>query len=73
VEIAVANGGDPIPLAARDRLFQPFYRASGSSTVGLGLGLFIAAEIAAAHGGDLSMTSDTTQTRFVFRMGAAPG
>jgi len=73
VEIAVANGGDPIPLAARDRLFQPFYRASGSSTVGLGLGLFIAAEIAAAHGGDLSMTSDATQTRFVFRMGAAPG
>lgn len=68
VEISIANGGAPIPLEARDRLFQPFYRASGSSTVGLGLGLFIAAEIAAAHGGSLSMTSDETETRFAFTM-----
>ena len=66
MEISITNGGDPIPLEARERLFQPFYRASGSSTVGLGLGLFIAAEIATAHGGSLSMTSDETETRFAF-------
>lgn len=66
VEISVANGGRPIPPEARERLFQPFYRASGSSTVGLGLGLFIAAQIAEAHGGTLSMTSDDNETRFTF-------
>ena len=68
VEISVANGGTPIPIAARERLFQPFYRANGSSTVGLGLGLFIAAQIAQAHGGELTMRSDVEETRFTFAM-----
>ena len=68
VEISVANGGEPIPLDARERLFQPFYRASGSSTAGLGLGLFIASQIADAHGGSLSMVSDAQETRFTFKM-----
>ena len=66
--IAVANGGSPIPLDAQTRLFQPFYRGDGSSTVGLGLGLFIAAQIAEAHDGSLVMTSDDSETQFVFRM-----
>lgn len=68
LEISVANGGEPIPADARQRLFQPFYRAAGSATVGLGLGLFIASQIAEAHGGDLSMMSSSKETRFTFRM-----
>ncbi|MCK1675155.1 sensor histidine kinase [Bradyrhizobium sp. 150] len=54
---------------ARKRLFQPFYRgeAHGRSQ-GLGLGLYIAAEIAKAHGGTIEVDSSKTETRFMFRM-----
>jgi signal transduction histidine kinase len=49
-ELSVANEGEPIPPATRDRLFQPFFRGSGRrGGEGLGLGLYIASEIARAH------------------------
>jgi sigma-B regulation protein RsbU (phosphoserine phosphatase) len=52
-----------------DRLFQPFYRISAQdSQQGLGLGLYIASEIARAHGGRISVTSSPQETRFTFRM-----
>jgi signal transduction histidine kinase len=52
-----------------DRLFQPFYRVSGQdSRRGLGLGLYIASEIARAHGGTIDVTSSPQETRFTFRM-----
>jgi signal transduction histidine kinase len=35
---------------------------------GLGLGLFISSEIAAAHGGTIEVKSDEIETRFTFRM-----
>jgi phosphoserine phosphatase RsbU/P len=67
--LSVANGGVPIPSAVRARLFQPFFRgSSGRSQSGLGLGLFIVNEIAAAHGGTMSVTSDDEETRFTFSM-----
>jgi signal transduction histidine kinase len=74
-ELSVANGGDAIPPATREKLFQPFYRgAVKKSLQGLGLGLFIASEIARAHGGTLDVTSDASETRFSFRMPIAePG
>ena len=51
------------------RLFQPFVRgaASGGSK-GLGLGLYIASEIARAHGGMLTAGSSIEETRFTFQM-----
>jgi signal transduction histidine kinase len=68
-ELSVENSGEPIPQAVMDRIFQPFYRADVYSNVqGLGLGLFIAAQIANVHGGKLDVTSDETATRFTFRM-----
>ncbi|HTB17228.1 MAG TPA: GAF domain-containing sensor histidine kinase [Bryobacteraceae bacterium] len=68
-ELAVANAGDPIPPAAMERLFQPFYRSAAlHNREGLGLGLFIAHEIAKAHGGTLEVTSTSQETRFTFRM-----
>jgi hypothetical protein len=35
---------------------------------GLGLGLYIASEIAKAHGGTLDAVSNPAETRFTFRM-----
>ncbi len=67
--ISVANSGSPIPAAVMERLFQPFERGSkGSSSEGLGLGLYIASEIAKAHGGSLTATSTPEQTVFRFIM-----
>jgi len=66
----VTRLGEPIPVAKLSRLFQPFSRSlSDGPGSGLGLGLYIASEIARAHGGDLQVTSTREEgTRFVFRM-----
>jgi sigma-B regulation protein RsbU (phosphoserine phosphatase) len=68
--LAVSNGGTPIPPAALAQLFQPFYRgkANDGGAQGLGLGLFIASEIARAHGGRIAVSSDAAETKFTFRM-----
>jgi signal transduction histidine kinase len=60
VRVSVCDHGVGIDAAELDRLFQPFsrLRAQGS-TSGLGLGLYVAREIARAHQGDLSATSNT--------------
>lgn len=71
--LAVANGGQPIPASAMDRLFQPFHRGGAETSLqGLGLGLYIASQIAEAHGGTIEMTSDAAETRFTFRMPLVP-
>ena len=68
-ELSVANAGEPIPPEAINRLFQPFYRAvAQDAEQGLGLGLYIASEIARAHGGRLEVASSPQETRFTFRM-----
>jgi phosphoserine phosphatase RsbU/P len=68
-ELSVANIGEPIPAAAMANLFQPFFRGQvRASLQGLGLGLYIASEIAKAHDGTLTVTSTTEGTRFTFRM-----
>jgi signal transduction histidine kinase len=68
-QLSVENAGEPIPEATIERLFQPFTRAtSGPDQKGLGLGLYIASEIARAHGGTLAVTSTPERTRFTFHM-----
>ena len=68
-ELSVANMGDPIPPATMEQLFQPFFRASTRrSQQGLGLGLYIASEIARAHNGTLAVASTPQETCFTFRM-----
>lgn len=73
-ELSVTNNGAPIPPERQALLFQPFERAEHHyGEQGLGLGLYIAAEIARAHDGALSVASDETETRFTFSMPSAPG
>ncbi|MBA3766163.1 MAG: GAF domain-containing sensor histidine kinase [Acidobacteria bacterium] len=68
-ELSVANLGEPIPLETADHLFQPFSRASVEpGQQGLGLGLYIASEIARAHDGSLEVASSPEETRFTFRI-----
>jgi signal transduction histidine kinase len=65
----VRNKGVAIPSAAMARLFQPFTRGDvRPHQQGLGLGLYIASEIARAHGGTLDVTSTPAETRVTFRM-----
>jgi signal transduction histidine kinase len=71
-ELSVANLGEPIPPDIAQSLFQPFTRANVQpGREGLGLGLYIASEIAHAHGGTLEVESSKDETRFTFRMPAA--
>ena len=68
-ELAVTNQGEPIPEELASRLFHPFYRATvRPGQEGLGLGLYIASEIARAHGGTLEVESGAAGTTFLFRM-----
>lgn len=68
-EITVGNHGNPIPPPTMTRLFQPFARAADQrDAAGLGLGLYIAAEVARAHHGTLDVVSTADETLFTFRM-----
>jgi signal transduction histidine kinase len=70
--IEVTNVGDPIPPDQVANLFEPFQRGTDERTQrrkGLGLGLYIAVQIAAAHGGRIRVRSDGEQgTTFSVRL-----
>jgi signal transduction histidine kinase len=71
-ELSVANAADPIPSELMQQLFQPFLRGrTNTNRKGLGLGLYIASQIAKSHGGTLEASSTEKVTRFTFRIPAA--
>ena len=71
-ELCVTNQGPTIPAAVQEQLFRPFSRgAAKPGQEGLGLGLYIATEIAKAHEGALTVQSTDGETCFTFRMGSA--
>ena len=68
-KLSVSNSGNKIPDAAMEKLFQPFYRAAiKPGQQGLGLGLYIASEIAKAHDATLNVVSNDDATTFTFLM-----
>ena len=68
VVIAVHNEGDPIPADRIDKVFAPFWRRTAARE-GLGLGLYICAQIARSHGGTVTVRSSAEEgTTFTARM-----
>jgi signal transduction histidine kinase len=72
IVIDVANRGEPIPADTLPFIFDAFRqgrKVHPSRTHGLGLGLFIAQEIARSHGGSIDVTSSQTDgTTFRLRL-----
>ena len=69
VRIKVVNRGPAIDSADLAEIFQPLKRAAVSRDTplkdsGLGLGLFIASEVAKGHGGRIEVASDDAKTTF---------
>ena len=68
-ELSVANAAEPITPELMPRLFEPFLRGqSKNHRQGLGLGLYIASQIAKSHGGTLEASSTQEETRFTLRI-----
>lgn len=60
VEISVEDKGTGIPLEAQARLFERFYRVpqlAKNATHGVGLGLYIVAQLVEMHGGQIIVES----------------
>ncbi len=69
LELWVANSGEPISDEGEDDTVSALFRGEvRSSQQGLGLGLYIASEIARVHGGKLSVNSHESETRFTLTM-----
>lgn len=67
--LSVTNTGEPIPHTALENLFKPFSKGQTKpGQQGLGLGLYIAHEIAQAHRGTLKVTSNSEQTCFTLQI-----
>lgn len=72
--IEVENRGREISPAHLQSIFEKFYRedaARSTNRGGAGLGLAIAKEIVAAHGGDIAARSDRGVTVFTLAVPAA--
>jgi signal transduction histidine kinase len=70
VTLTVHNGGLPIPPEALPHIFEPLARGGAeSASRSIGLGLFIARAIVAAHGGHIQVSSSTdTGTTFTIEL-----
>jgi signal transduction histidine kinase len=56
-----------VPAAEREKIFEPFQRASTvtAESRGTGLGLSIVRQVARAHGGDVTCEAAASGARFV--------
>ena len=75
IAISVRNEGPAIPAEQLSTIFKPFERGvTGvySGSTGLGLGLYIANEVALAHGGLISVASSECSTTFELELPRTP-
>lgn len=73
LRIGVSDDGPGVPDTVLNRLTERFYRATpGRSPPGHGLGLSLAAAIAAAHGADLRVFNDGPGLRVVLSFASMP-
>jgi two-component system sensor histidine kinase TctE len=74
--IEVEDDGPGIPLAAREQVFDRFYRVLGSNQEGCGLGLSIVREIAHRHHTEVQLLSGEnergTRMRITFQLTTPP-
>lgn len=72
VLIGVRNEGKAIQQDAITRIFDPLRRDANNELTrpagSIGLGLYIAREVASAHGGTIEVTSDDKETVFLARL-----
>ncbi len=74
IEVCVADKGIGVPKEAQLRLFERFYRApntTGSKARGIGLGLYLVAELLHMHGGTICVESSGVPgegSRFIFTL-----
>jgi signal transduction histidine kinase len=73
VLLSVHNQGSAIPEATLTNIFEPLRRGNSGhdrpeSDTNLGLGLFIAQQIARAHGGTIDVSSDERETAFTVHL-----
>lgn len=75
IELSVLDSGPGIAPEDRERIFQPYVRAtSESSSGGLGLGLAICRGIVSAHGGSISVEDECGWgSRFAFTLPVLEG
>ncbi|WP_369676835.1 sensor histidine kinase, partial [Enterococcus faecium] len=67
VEFAVTDSGRGIPMAIREKIFDPFFTMKAVGK-GSGLGLSLARTIVVDHGGSLVIDETCPHTRFVVRI-----
>jgi PAS domain S-box-containing protein len=78
IQVCVEDTGIGIPTDALPRLFERFYRGSnidGNRTRGIGLGLYIVAELIHMHGGVIHAESDGIPgqgSRFIITLPSSP-
>lgn len=72
--LTIADTGQGIPLPDQHRVFDRFFRCDNSrSQEGCGLGLSFARSVARAHGGDITLMSETAKgSIFTSTLPAAP-
>jgi signal transduction histidine kinase len=72
IVLGVRNHGTPIPRDAMALIFDPLRRNAGEELrrpIGsIGLGLYIAREVASAHGGAINVSSTEEETVFLIRL-----
>ena len=75
IRISVKDFGIGISAENQQHIFDRFYRVKESSHKfsGLGLGLYISADIIQRHGGTIGVVSDTNGSEFYFTLPVATG